>query len=101
MTAAFIVKPPNLGLFFCLNWSVHTALERLPTAHQLESPAPGFSFGITAVILTEAAKGFSLFLWVPKTIPVIPGGVLFLIDCPNALSVWVVSQIFFGVYGFL
>lgn len=77
MTAEFIAKPRNLRLYSCLNWSVCVTLERLPTAHQLESPDPGFLPLITGVISTETAKVFSSFPWVPKAILVVPGDVPF------------------------
>lgn len=56
MTAAFIIKPPHVHLCSCLNCGIHTVLERLPPAHQLASPAPGFPSGITAIVLTETAR---------------------------------------------
>lgn len=89
MTAELIVQPSNLGLYSYLNWSVCIALERLPTAYQLESPDPCFLSSISAVILTDIRKGFSSFPSVPKVIFVAPGNV-------SLLNVITVTQMFGG-----
>lgn len=87
MTAELIVQASNSGLYSCLNWSVCIALERLPTAYQLESTDPCFLSSVTAVILTDTRKGFSSFPLVPKAILVAPGNV-------SLLNVITVTQVF-------